>query len=455
MAEISNWFGDVVSHPQVIAEPKSVDDIVAILKDPVKYPSPVRGVGSNHSTSACGVAERGTVIKMTGMNRILNIGTDSVTVQAGAIYIDVAQELQKRNLQFYVNTEIGSLSIGSAACAGTKDASMPGEFGQVGSYVSSIKMVLPSGELMEVTDSQPELMRLVRSSYGLFGVVYEATFRIRAMQPLAVHHETFKLKDFVARLPKLKARGESMMFYIFPFEDLITVEFRRYNPGAKGEPNRHVWPLRNYLWANSGPRACAQTERDIAVPEIKYKIIDSLNGLLRFNLENVVKSDNTVAADQIIRYPPVSDDSRYTFTLWAFPEEDYGKVLSETFDFARKYFDTTGYRSNMLYVGYRIAKDQNSLFSYSYDFDVMTIDPVSTANPGWTTFLDAYNQFCSDRGGIPLFNQTPQLTRAQLQKALGGRLQQFAAERKKYDPNNRLLNDYFRDMLGDAEAATK
>src|SRR6478672_10314827 len=226
MAEISNWFGDVVSHPQVIAEPKSVDDIVAILKDPVKYPSPVRGVGSNHSTSACGVAERGTVIKMTGMNKILNIGTDSVTVQAGAIYIDVAQELEKRNLQFYVNTEIGSLSIGSAACAGTKDASMPSEFGQVGSYITRIKMVLPSGELLEVTDDQPDLMQKVRSSYGTFGIVYEATFRVRPIVPLAVHHETFTIGEFCSRLPELKARGQSIMYYLFPFEDLITVEFR-------------------------------------------------------------------------------------------------------------------------------------------------------------------------------------------------------------------------------------
>src|SRR5581483_8296816 len=196
MAQISNWFGDVVSHPQVIVDAKSVDDIVAILKDPAKYPSPVRGVGSNHSTSRCGVAEGGTVIRMKGMNQILDFGPDTVTAQAGALYIDIAHELQKRKLQFYVNTEIGSLSVGSAACAGTKDASMPGQFGQVNSYLSRIRMVLPSGELLEVTDSQPDLMRLVRSSYGLFGVVYEATFRIKAMQPLAVHHETFKLKDF-------------------------------------------------------------------------------------------------------------------------------------------------------------------------------------------------------------------------------------------------------------------
>ena len=42
----TNWFGDVVSHPQVIVDANSVDDIAAILKDPGKYPSPVRAMGS-------------------------------------------------------------------------------------------------------------------------------------------------------------------------------------------------------------------------------------------------------------------------------------------------------------------------------------------------------------------------------------------------------------------------
>jgi FAD/FMN-containing dehydrogenase len=147
---VTNWFGDLVSHPKVIVQANSVDDIVAVLKDPVKYPSPVRAVGSNHSTSACGVADGGTLIQMK-MNRIVNVGADTLTVEAGAIHLDLAKELEKRNLQFYVNTEIGRLSAGSAACAGTKGASMPGEFGQVGSYIIGVKMVLPSGELVEVT----------------------------------------------------------------------------------------------------------------------------------------------------------------------------------------------------------------------------------------------------------------------------------------------------------------
>ena len=100
-------------------------------------------------------------------------------------------------------------------------------------------------------------------------------------------------------------------------------------------------------------------------------------------------------------------------------------------------------------------KDQNALMSYSYDGNVMTVDPVSTGNPGWEDFLGAYNQFCSDHNGCPLFNQTFGVTRAIAQKAFGDRLQKFEEARKTFDPNNRLLNDYFREILTGAAAAAK
>src|SRR4051794_1762937 len=285
---ITNWFGDLISHPKVVVEATSVDDIVKILQDPAHYPSPVRAVGSNHSTAPVGVAEGGTLIKMGKMNRILEISADTVTVQAGAIAIDVAHELQKHGMQFYVNTEIGSLSVGSASCAGTKDASMPGEYGQVGSYIVGIKMVLPSGELLEVTEAQPDLIQKVRSCYGLFGIIYEATYRIRKIIPLAVHHTTYKIAEFLEKLPELQKLGYSMMYYLFPFEDLITVEFRRYNPDAKGEPDSHVWPLRNYMWATAGPAFSAQVETNISNKAVRYKVIDGFCAVWRFKLENLV-----------------------------------------------------------------------------------------------------------------------------------------------------------------------
>lgn len=444
---VSNWFGNLQSHPAVIVDANSVDDIVAVMKDPTHYPSPVRAVGSNHSTTPCGVADGGTLIRMK-MNKILSIGTNTLTVQAGAVHLDMAKALEAQKLQFYVNTEIGSLSAGSAACAGTKDASFPGEYGQVGSYVTGAKMVLPSGDLLEVTEAaQPDLMQQVRSSYGTFGIVYEVTYNVKALTPMHVHHKTFTLDDFLTSLPDLKALGYSIMYYLFPFQDQITVEFRKYNPTATGDPNRTAWALRNHIWGTAGPKLGHDVEQNVSIPSIRYGIIDSFNATWRFQLENIVSSDYTIPGDQIIQYPPVSDDSRYTFSLFAFPEDQFPAALTDFFQFCKDYYSQKGYRSNLLYVGYRIAQDQKALLSYSWNGNVMTIDPVSTANPGWGTFLDAYNQFCSDRNGFPLLNQTPQLTPAILQKAYGDKLATLNATRKQYDPGDRLLNAYFRQLL--------
>lgn len=444
---VTDWFGSQVSHPNAVVTANSTEDVVAILKDPAKYPSPVRAVGSNHSTTPCAAVEGGTLVMMSSMNRILNITADSVTVQAGALYIDIAEELQKRGLQFFVNTEIGNLSAGSAACCGTKDASMPGEYGQVGSYVTNIKMVLPSGDLLEVGESQPELLHKVRSSYGTFGIVTEATFRVRPIQPLAVYHETYSLEDFVQKLPELIARNQSMMYYVFPPENLITVEFRRYNPGASGPPNRVVWPLRNYLWGTVGPAFCRQVEAEVSDKSVRYGVIDGFCAMWRFKLTNLIRSDYTIAKDQMIRYPHPSDNSRYTFSFWAVPEKRFPAALTAYFKFCQDYYQQKGYRSNMISVGYRVAKDQESLLSYSYDGNVMTVDPVSTANPGWEAFLDAYNELCSNQGAIPLLNQTSRVTRAQTQKAVGDRWKLFRETRKAYDPGNRLLNGFFQDLL--------
>src|SRR5438105_1007430 len=99
---VTNWFGDLVSHPAQVVEARTVRDIADVIKNTAKYPSPVRAIGSFHSTADCGDTNGGTMIRMSKMNRILSVGADTVTVEAGAIYIDIAKELEKKGLQFYV-----------------------------------------------------------------------------------------------------------------------------------------------------------------------------------------------------------------------------------------------------------------------------------------------------------------------------------------------------------------
>ena len=123
--KVQNWKRSISYFANSVERVHGVDDIQRIVRDRERYPSPVRVKGSHHSTTNCIVAEGGTVVDITGMNQILDIDKQSrtITMQAGVLHIDAARELEKHGLQFYVNVELGNLTVGSGACGGTKDAS--------------------------------------------------------------------------------------------------------------------------------------------------------------------------------------------------------------------------------------------------------------------------------------------------------------------------------------------
>ncbi|GJL74098.1 FAD-binding protein [Nitrosomonas sp.] len=454
-SQFTNWGKTIVSQPRIVVTPTSVDDLISLLKDTETYPAPIRAIGSNHSTTQCAVANGGTIVDMTAFNKILDINLENhtVTVQAGVLYIDVAHALREKGLQFFVNIELGNLSLGSAASGGTKDASMPGEFGQVCSYATAIKMVTPQGECIEINESEPELLRIARSSYGLFGIIHEVTFKVRPVQSMALRHKSYTLDEFIQALPALINRPdfeqESMMFYLFPFLNEIVVEFRKYIDKNTTQPTgTWQWKLRNWTWKNLAPGVGYILTRFIPFKPLRYKLVDLFNRKVQLVLERILKSPSgTSATDQIIRYPHQSTWTKYTFSIWAFPEEKYPEILPAYFQFCRNYYQQHGYRCNMLNVAYRILKDDSSLFSYSSAGNVMTLDPVSTGDLGWEDFITAYNEFCSNLGGVPLFNQTRGITPSQARTAFGSRIDKFEAYRQQYDPDNRLLNQYFREHL--------
>ena len=98
---VTNLFGNLVLHPSLIIEAEAVDDIVTTKRDTVQCPSFVRAIGSNHSTTPCGIADSRALIRMK-MNPILNIGHDSVTVQTDVTNIVIARRWKQRICSYYV-----------------------------------------------------------------------------------------------------------------------------------------------------------------------------------------------------------------------------------------------------------------------------------------------------------------------------------------------------------------
>jgi len=181
-----NYDGSISTTPQKLIHPKTVEDIQAVLRNVSMYPSPVRAKGSYHSLTPCASSD-GTIIDMSGMTQIIAVDAAKkiFTAQAGLQFIEASKALREQGLQFMTNIEIGNMTLGAAACCHSKDALDGIEFGQVSSYVTKIKWVTPDGNLAEASEADsPDELRFVRSSYGLCGVVYEVTFRVKPIEAL-------------------------------------------------------------------------------------------------------------------------------------------------------------------------------------------------------------------------------------------------------------------------------
>jgi hypothetical protein len=156
-----------------------------------------------------------------------------------------------------------------------------------------------------------------------------------------------------------------------------------------------------------------------------------------------------LAPDKTIDYRSTPAADKYAFTFWAFPRAQWLDTMRAYLDFADQHFKTTGFRCNLPLGAYHIRRDTHSLLSYTYDQEIFSIDPIhaSTDDAAWHHFLQQFNEFSYQRHGIPLLNQSPFVQRKHVEAAYGERWSTFSNWVRTMDPNGRMLNPFFADLL--------
>ena len=448
---ITNYDGAIVTTPQEYVQPKRVEDLQAILRDANKYPGPVRALGSNHSLTPC-AASTGTIVSMADLNQVVKIDTEKMTItaQAGLQLVEAAKVLRKQKLQFMLNIEIGNITLGSAACCQTKDSLDGVELGQLNSYLTGIKWVTPSGALEEASETKnPELLPYIRASYGLAGIVYEVTFRIKPLEIIRFTYDVYAVKDLTDDIIA-KAIASNQTMVMWTIADSFVIQARNTAPELKHEwladARRFGWNflaafigrgLRDHLGGSALAPAAEMVGTGIELGF--YRLLSAGGG---FTLE---------APNKTVDYSKTPVSARYAFTFWAFPRAAYVRNLQDYVQWADEYFKRTGFRCNMPLGSYFIRQDTRSLLSYTHDGDIISLDPihaVGESEPGaWADFLKAFNEWAHQRGGIPLLNQSPFVKKAHVVAAYGDRWTKLADWLRTVDPNRRMVNEFFAELL--------
>jgi len=175
-------------HGVVIA--RSAEQIAAILRAAQEHCVPVTVRGGGLTTEGESVAFGGLLLDMTGMSQVISVDAEALTVrtQAGIYWHLLAEELRREGFDYLsaplnlTSTVGGTLGVGGIDVNSAK-------YGCSADQALALQVVTPTGEIVECSDElNPELFRRAILGYGQFGIITEATLRIRRYTPICMHY---------------------------------------------------------------------------------------------------------------------------------------------------------------------------------------------------------------------------------------------------------------------------
>ena len=226
--------------------PKSVEDIVTVLTQSKRYPSPVRPVGANSGNRRCTGVQEGTIMDMTAMNRILQIRARTVKVQAGMRLRDLARKLAVYDLELVGSYEQPDRTVGGLISSGSLSAGLPADGAHLASSMTSVGVVMPSGEIVEYGEDLPEMLDLIRQGYGLMGVVYCITLKIRKPVSYSIRHRKIGFAELATITPSLATTTNGVKLFLLPFRDRVYIELHSATSSDQ-HPKSFAWKLRDWI----------------------------------------------------------------------------------------------------------------------------------------------------------------------------------------------------------------
>lgn len=421
--------------------PTNLSKLMRCLDPHRNIARPIRTHGAGSASTDCNQSPAGTVIRTTALDRITRIDAynHTVTAEAGVRLGTLVSELAKQGLELIGNHDQMERTLGGALaspCMG------PG-IGDGSSYLSSqlinVKVVTPGGKIMTVTEQKNHLLNAFRLSYGLLGVIYEATLRVRPISTFSASHRSLCVDKFSDIVDRLSRQDVGLKFYLLPHRNRVYLDVRRYaaDPGSA-----YATPWRIKDWGESTvlPHVFKSLNRVIPIPSVRYKLIDGISaathGLVNTKLVNT--GNNVATSARRRRTRP----RNLLYSTWCFPATDFSLVTKAYVDFCRQTQRGNGYRCDMPAVGFRVGKDSSAMLSPSFDEPVFALQTTSTQQRGWDDFVIDLAQFAENWGGTPLFSQSRAFRAEHAAQSYSTRLDFFRKIRRQLDPENRLLNPF-------------
>ena len=182
--------GTAYGMPHGVVIARDARQISNLLKTAQEHGVPVTVRGGGLTTEGESVAFGGVLLDMTGMSRVKSIDAAALTVrtECGIFWHSLAEELRREGLD-YLSAPLNLTStVGGSLNVGGIDVNSP-RLGCSADQAVALQVVTPTGDIVECSETErADLFQRVILGYGQFGVITEATLKVRRYTPLRMHY---------------------------------------------------------------------------------------------------------------------------------------------------------------------------------------------------------------------------------------------------------------------------
>lgn len=384
----SNFSGAVQCSPEAIVFPRSEDEVAEVVREAAKNDQTVRVVGTGHSSMPI----VGTDRVLMSLDRLSGLASHvkeehRATLHAGTKVRAAGDLLLGHGLAM---RNLGDVDVQSiAGVVGTGTHGTGPALGNISSGVRSLRMVDGRGQIVDVDDSNAELLRAARVALGAMGIIVAVELNLI---------DAYRLKEHV---------------WYAPVEECMeTLD-------ANISGNRHF----EFFW---GPGQDACMMKTLSVVDE-----DGPSG-------TPLEGDRVGWSPHII---PSVREQKFHEMEYQVPAEAGPECFGRVRDRMRSHHPDIAWP-----VEYRTLAGDDGMLSPAHGRATVTISVHQDARLPHEPFFDDIERILQDYDGRPHWGKYNTLGRDRLRE-LYPDWDAFSALREEMDPEGRFLNDYLTSLF--------
>jgi hypothetical protein len=214
----TNWVGNQSFTPAYVAAPRDEEELVALVRDAAERGTNVRLFGARHSFTPI-VQTDGLLLDLSGLRGVVEADRTHkrATALSGTLIRDFYEPLWREGLALKNQGDIDTQQIAGAVSTATHGSGIRNTC--FSGVVRGVRLVTAAGEIREIDESQPDLLRAAQVSIGMLGVMTRLELEVTDAYRLTEQIDLWRWDEVLERWDELVHEHRHFGFFWLPTEE--------------------------------------------------------------------------------------------------------------------------------------------------------------------------------------------------------------------------------------------